>query len=80
MSFNKTEKEQNKNLQHKEKLLKNYVFPLCAYVFPVIQRIEFYKVDKYKDIITKSMLELILCEYVEVREKVKDILEIIYNL
>ena len=48
-------------------------------VFPSIVKFEFYKDKKYKKIITNCLLELIMCEIPEIREKVKDILSIIFN-
>ena len=48
-------------------------------VFPSIVKFEFYKDKKYKEIITNCLLELIMCEIPEIREKVKDILTTIFN-
>ena len=48
-------------------------------IFPSIIKFEFYKDKKYKDIITNYLFELIMCELPEIREKVKDILSIIFN-
>ena len=74
------EKEiKEKEVKEKEAELNNFVIPLCDDVFPTIQKIEFYKNEKYRDIICKMMFELIMCYEQRIREKVKDILNIVFN-
>ena len=74
------EKEiREKEVKEKEAELNNFVIPLCDDVFPTIQKIEFYKNEKYRDIICKMMFELIMCYEQRIREKVKDILNIVFN-
>ena len=48
-------------------------------IFPSIIKLQFYNNEKYKDIITNYLLELIMCEIREIREKVKDILSLIFK-
>ena len=48
-------------------------------IFPSIIKLQFYNNEKYKDIITNYLLELIMCEIPEIREKVKDILSLIFK-
>ena len=48
-------------------------------IFPSIIKFEFYKKENYKEIITNYLLELIMCEIPEIREKVKDILSLIFK-
>ena len=77
-------KSLNKNIdereiKEKEKIIKNYIFPICNHIFPIIQKTLFFKFDKYKEPITNSLLELIICEDEEIRIKVKDLLSEIFN-
>ncbi len=48
-------------------------------IFPSIIKLQFYNNEKYKEIITNYLLELIMCEIPEIREKVKDILSLIFK-
>ena len=48
-------------------------------MFPTIQKIEFYKNEKYRDIICKMLFDLIMCYEQRIREKVKDILNIVFT-
>jgi len=74
LNKNRDERE----LNEKEKLIKNYTFPICNHIFPIIQKIIFFKFDKYKEAITNSLLDLIICEDEEIRGKVKELLSSIY--
>ena len=76
--INKTDSEKEKEFKEKEADLNNYVLPLCESIFPIIQRIEFYKYDNYRDIICKLLFELILCYDQRIRVKIKDILNVVY--
>ena len=52
---------------------------LNDYIFPSLQKIEFYKDRQYRDIISKLLFELILCYDQRIREKVRDILNIAFD-
>ena len=73
--INKPEKE--KEFKEKEAELNNFVLPLCNYVFPSLQKIAFYN-DEKRDIICKLLFELIMCYDQRIREKIKDILNIVF--
>ena len=73
--INKPEKE--KEFKEKEAELNNYVLPLCDYVFPSLQKIEFYN-DEKRDIICNLLFELILCYDQRIRDKIKDILNVVF--
>ena len=75
--LNKTNNE--KEVKEKEAELNNYVICLCDYIFPSIQKIEFYKNDKDRDIICNLFFDLILCYDQRIREKVRDILNIAFD-
>ena len=68
-----------KEVKEKEAELNNYVISLNDYIFPAIQKIEFYKNENYRNIICKLFFELILCYDQRIREKVKDILNIVFD-
>jgi len=69
----------NNEITEKEKLIKNYISPICNYIFPIIHKILFFKFDKYKKKFTKSLLNLIICEDENIRGNVKELLSEIYN-
>ena len=75
--INRTDNE--KEVKEKESELNNFILPLCENVFPAIQKIEFYNNEKYRDIICKLLFELILCYEQRIREKVKDLLNIVFS-
>ena len=70
--------ENEKEYKEKELELNNFVLPLCDNIFPTIQKIEFYKYDKYRDIISKILFDLILCYDQRIREKIKDLLNVVF--
>lgn len=70
--------ENEKEYKEKEFELNNFVLPLCDYIFPTIQKIEFYKYDKYRDIVSKILFDLILCYDQRIREKIKDLLNVVF--
>ena len=65
-------------VKKKENELNNFVIPLCDYIFPIIQKIEFYKNDRYRDYVCKLLFELIMCYDPMIREKVKDVLNLVF--
>ena len=75
LNKNRDERE----IKEKEKIIKYYVTPILNHIFPIIQKILFFKFDKYKEEITNSLLDLIICEDEEIRKKVKELLSAIYN-
>ena len=75
--INKVDNE--KEVKEKEAELNNFVIPLCDNIFPSIQKIEFYNDDKYRDIVSKLLFELILCYEQRIREKVKDVLNTVFS-
>ena len=75
--INKTNNE--KEVKEKEAELNNYVICLYDYIFPSIQKIEFYKNDKDRDIICNLFFDLILCYDPRIREKVRDILNVVFD-
>jgi hypothetical protein len=70
--------ENEKEYKEKELELNNFVLPLCDNIFPTIQKIEFYKYDKYRDIVSKILFDLILCYDQRIREKIKDLLNVVF--
>ena len=82
--FESINKPLNKNkderdIKEKEKIIKYYVYPISNTIFPIIQKILFFSLDKYKETIIHSLLDLIICEDEEIRKKVKELLFAIYN-
>jgi hypothetical protein len=75
--INKSNNE--KEVKEKEAELNNYVISLNDFIFPSIQKIEFYKDKQYRDIICKLLFELILCYDQRIREKVRDMLNIVFD-
>ena len=76
--INKSNNE--KEAKEKEAELNNYVISLNDYIFPSIQKIEFYKDSQYRDIICKLFFDLILCYDQRIREKVKDMLGVVFDV
>ena len=76
--INKSNNE--KEAKEKEAELNNYVISLNDYIFPLIQKIEFYKDSQYRDIICKLFFDLILCYDQRIREKVKDMLGVVFDV
>ena len=79
-----TNKPLNKNrdereIKELEKIIKHHSFPITNQIFPMVQKILFFNFDRYNEAITKSLLELIICQNEEIRKKVKEILTSIYN-
>ena len=79
MKNNEEINRDNIEVKEKEKLIKSYNFPICNNIFPIIQKILFFKFDKYKKPFTKSLLDLIICEDENIRGNVKILLASIYN-
>ena len=79
-----TNKPLNKNrdereIKKKKKIIKHHSFPITNYIFPILQKIVFFKFDKYKELITNSLLDLIICQNEEIRRNVQELLTEIYN-
>ena len=77
---NKEDENIEKEYQEKEIFLNYYVVPLCENVFPIIKKVKFYEDDKYKDIFSKIFLTLISCESIKIRENIKELLNIVFNV
>ena len=75
--INKTNNE--KEVKEKEAELNNYAISLSDYIFPSIQKIEFYKDKNYRDIITNLFFDMILCYDQRIREKIRDLLNIVFD-
>ena len=75
LNKNRDERE----IKEKEKIIKHHSYPITNQIFPIMEKVLFFKFDKYKELITKSLLELIICQNEEIRKKVKEILFLIYN-
>jgi hypothetical protein len=75
--INKSNNE--KEVKEKEAELNNYAISLSDYIFPSIQKIGFYKNKNYRDIICNLLFDLILCYDQRIREKVRDILNIVFD-
>ena len=65
--------------QEWESLLLNYSNIICDYIFPLIQKIEFYKNDKYRDNMVNIIFKLIMCYQPKIRENIKDILKLVFQ-
>ena len=65
--------------QEWEILLLNYSNIICEYIFPLIQKIEFFKNDKYRDNMVNIIFKLIMCYQPKIREKIKDILLLVFQ-
>ena len=75
LSKNRDERE----IKEKEKIIKYYSTPILNHIFPIMQQLLFFQFDKYKEEITNSLLDLIICEDEEIRRKIKELLSAIYN-
>ncbi len=75
--INKTDNEME--LKKKENELNNFFLPLRDNIFPIIQKIEFYKNERYRDIISKLLFDLIMCYDPRIREIVKDMLNLVFS-
>ena len=47
--------------------------------FRLYKKIEFYKNDRYRDYICKLLFELIMCYDPMIREKIKDVLNLVFT-
>ncbi len=65
--------------QEWESLLLNYSNIICEYIFPLIQKIEFFKNDKCRDNMVNIIFKLIMCYQPKIREKIKDILKLVFQ-
>jgi hypothetical protein len=65
--------------QEWESLLLNYSNIICEYIFPLIQKIEFFKNDKCRDNMVNIIFKLIMCYQPKIREKIKDILMLVFQ-
>ena len=65
--------------QEWESLLLNYSNIICEYIFPFIQKIEFFKNDKCRDNMVNIIFKLIMCYQPKIREKIKDILKLVFQ-
>ena len=77
--------EKNKDINEKEILEKEiflnyYSGPICDDVFPVIKKTKFYEDDKYRNIFCKIFLEMISCEQIKIRENIRDLLNISFDI
>ena len=75
--INKSNNE--KEVKEKEAELNNYSISLSDYIFPSIQKIGFYKDKNYRDLLCKLFFDLILCYDERIREKVRDILNVVFD-
>ena len=75
--INKTNNE--KEVTEKEAELNNYAISLSDYIFPSIQKIGFYQDKNYRDIICNLFFDLILCYDQRIREKIRDLLNIVFD-
>ena len=75
MNKNRDERE----IKELEKIIKHNSFPITNQIFPIMEKILFFNFDRYKKVITNSLLDLIICQNEEIRKKVKEILSAIYS-
>ena len=68
-----------REIKEKEKIIRHHSFPITNYIFPILQKILFFKFDKYKEVLTNSLLDLIVCQNEDIRRNVKNLLNEIYN-
>ena len=68
-----------RDIKEKEKIIRHHSFPITNYIFPILQKILFFKFDKYKEVLTNSLLDLIVCQNEDIRRNVKNLLNEIYN-
>ena len=70
----------DKELREKELILNYYNVPLCENIFPIIKKVKFYEDDKYRNIFCQIFFEMISCENIKIRENVKDLLKISFDI
>ena len=79
-SINNYEEEINENIiNEKDKIVFEIATSVENSIFPSILKFKFYEDQNYKEIIIKYLLELIMCEIPEIREKIKDIFIAVYD-
>ena len=66
-------------LSENERLLNCMVSVLCENIIPTLIKIDFQNLDEYRDEFMRIFLDMILCNNIDVRLKVKDILAIVYD-
>ena len=70
----------DKEIKEKEIIMKYYNEPLCGHIFPGIKKAKFYENDKYRNIFCQIFLEMISCENIKIRENIKDLLNISFDI
>jgi hypothetical protein len=70
----------DKEIKEKEIIMKYYNEPLCGHIFPGIKKAKFYENDKYLNIFCQIFLEMISCENIKIRENIKDLLNISFDI
>ena len=68
-----------KELIERETLLAKYSNPIYEFLFPLIDKIQFYNDEKYRDKICNILLRLIMSEKLPIRIKIKDILSNVFQ-
>ena len=68
-----------KELIERETLLTKCSGPICEFLFPLIDKIQFYNDEKFRDKICDILLRLIMSEKLPIRQKVKDILSNVFQ-
>ena len=76
----KNDEINNKELREKEIILNFYNVPLCENIFPIIKKSKFYEDDKYRNIFCQIFLEMISCENIKIRENIRDLLNISFDV
>ena len=66
-------------LSENERLLNCMVSVLCENIIPTLIKIDFDKEDNFREEFLKIFLDMILCNNIDVRLKVKEVLAIIYD-
>ena len=78
MTKNKGENNDNDILEteliERETLLTKCSGPICEFLLPLIDKIQFYNDEKFRDKICDILLRLIMSEKLPIRQKIKDIL------
>ena len=77
---NKNDESVEKEYQEKELILKYYIGPINDNIFPLIKKAKFYEDDKYRDIFCKIFLEMISCDQLKIRENIKELLNMSFNI
>ena len=70
----------DKELREKELILNYYNVPLCENIFPIIKKVKFYEDEKYRNIFCQIFFEMISCENIKIRENVKNLLKISFDI